>query len=84
MKVVLLMLLMLLFVVSTTPVLASRHRANQESGGAGFVETSTISCETVRSYVRQIGLVQARALARANRMTPSQEWRARQCLAKRD
>jgi hypothetical protein len=77
-------LLMLLFVVSATPVLANRHRAYQESGGTGFVETSTISCETVRSYVRQVGLVQARALARANGMTPSQEWRARQCLATRD
>jgi hypothetical protein len=77
-------LLMLLFVVSATPVLASRHRAYQESGESGFVETSTISCETVRSYVRQVGLVQARALARANGMTASQEWRARQCLARRD
>jgi hypothetical protein len=77
-------LLTLLFAASATPVLANRHRAYQDSGGATFVETSMISCETVRTYVRQLGLAQAKAMARANGMTPSQEWRARQCLAKRD
>ena len=43
-----------------------------------------MTCETVRAYVSQLGLVQAKALARANGMTAAQEWRAMQCLANRD
>ena len=39
---------------------------------------------TVRAYVSQVGLVAAKAIARANGMTPGQERRARQCLASRD
>jgi hypothetical protein len=77
-------LLTLFVVASASPVLASRHHAYQDSGDTGFVETSAVTCETVRSYVRQLGLAHAKAVARANGMTPAQEWRARQCLAKRD
>jgi hypothetical protein len=40
-----------------------------------------ISCETVRAFVAQVGLVQARALALANGMTASQERLAKHCLA---
>jgi hypothetical protein len=40
-----------------------------------------ISCETVRAFVAQVGLFQARVLARAHGMTASQERRARRCLA---
>ena len=40
-----------------------------------------ISCETVRAFVAQVGLVQARALARAQGMTAWQERLARHCLA---
>jgi hypothetical protein len=36
----------------------------------------------VRAYVSQVGLAQARAMARANGMTAEQERRARQCLAR--
>jgi hypothetical protein len=43
-----------------------------------------ISCETVRAYVTQVGLVQAKAQARAAGMTAAQQRRARQCLASRD
>ena len=39
-----------------------------------------ISCETVRAFVAQVGLVQARAAALAYGMTPSQERRAKHCL----
>jgi hypothetical protein len=39
-----------------------------------------ISCETVRAFVAQVGLVQARALALAHGMSASQERRARHCL----
>jgi hypothetical protein len=50
---------------------------------AFHAEASHISCDTVRSYVGQVGLVQAKALARAAGMTASQEQRARRCLAKK-
>lgn len=71
-------LLMLLLVATANPVSAgSLNRANR-------VETSTITCETVRAYVSQLGLAQAKLLARANGMTAVQERRARQCLASRD
>jgi hypothetical protein len=43
-----------------------------------------INCDTVRGYVGQVGLVQAKALARAAGMTASQERRASLCLAKKD
>jgi hypothetical protein len=43
-----------------------------------------ISCETVRAYVTQVGLVQAKAQARAAGMTAAQQRRARQCLASKD
>jgi len=77
-------LLTLLFVAGASPAWANHHRGYQEAGETAFVERSMITCETVRSYVRQLGLVQARAVARANGMTAAQEWRARQCLARRD
>jgi hypothetical protein len=71
-------LLTLLLVATANPVSAgSLNRANR-------VETSTITCETVRAYVSQLGLAQAKLLARANGMTAVQERRARQCLASRD
>jgi hypothetical protein len=39
-----------------------------------------ISCEMVRAYVAQVGLVRARAIAMAHGMTPAQERIARRCL----
>jgi hypothetical protein len=69
-------LLMLLFVTAASPVLADPHRANRAE--------PAVTCETVRAYVSQVGLVAAKALARAHGMTPGQERRARQCLASRD
>jgi hypothetical protein len=46
-------------------------------------ETRTwrISCETVRAYVAEVGLVQAREVARAHGMTAWQERLARRCLS---
>ena len=69
-------LLMLLFVVAASPVLADPHRA----GGDG----PAITCDTVRAYVSQVGIVAAKAMARARGMTAAQERRARHCLASRD
>jgi hypothetical protein len=69
-------LLMLLLVATASPVLAGPHRANR-------AEPSTMTCETVRAYVSQVGLATATAIARANGMTAVQERKARQCLASR-
>jgi hypothetical protein len=77
-------LLMLIFVTAGRPVLAKPYHAYQNSGQAARSEASHISRDTVRAYVGQVGLVQAKALARAAGMTASQEQRARRCLAKKD
>jgi hypothetical protein len=68
-----LVLVMLLFAGGVSPVMAAANRAEP-----------AITCETVRAYVSQVGLAAAKAIARANGMTPTQERRARQCLASRD
>ena len=67
---------MLLFVAAAGPALADPHRAARAE--------PAITCETVRAYVSQVGVVAAKAMARANGMTAAQERRARQCLASRD
>ena len=71
-----LVLVMLLFAGGVSPVIADSYRANRAE--------PAITCETVRAYVSQVGLAAAKAIARANGMTPTQERRARQCLASRD
>jgi hypothetical protein len=71
-----LVLVMLLFAGGVSPVMAASYRANRAE--------PAITCETVRAYVSQVGLAAAKAIARANGMTPTQERRARQCLASRD
>ena len=43
-----------------------------------------ISCETVRAYVAQVGLIQAKAQAHAAGMTAQQERRARQCFVTKE
>jgi hypothetical protein len=45
------------------------------------IKTWRISCATVRAYVAEVGLVQARAVARAHGMTAWQERLARRCLS---
>jgi hypothetical protein len=41
---------------------------------------SHITCDMVRTYVAQMGLEQARTMARAAGMTAAEERRARRCL----
>jgi hypothetical protein len=77
-------LLMLILIAGGSPALAKPHHAYQNSGQADRAEVSHIDCDTVRAYVGQVGLVQAKALARAAGMTASQERRARLCFAKKD
>jgi hypothetical protein len=66
---------MLVFIAAASPALADQQQANRAE--------PAITCETVRAYVSQVGVVAAKAIARANGMTASQERRARQCLASR-
>jgi hypothetical protein len=73
-------LLILLIIAGASPAMARPHH-DDHAGQAAWGGPSTISCETVRAYVIQVGLAQAKAIARANGMTAAQEWRARQCLA---
>jgi hypothetical protein len=75
-------LLFLILVASVSPSFATPYRNYQRSGRAVRGESSSINCETVRYYVGQMGLEQAKALARAAGMTAGQEWRARRCLAR--
>jgi hypothetical protein len=77
-------LLILVFVATGSPVLAKPYHAYQNSSRTARSEPSHINCDTVRAYVGQVGLVQAKALARAAGMTASQEQRARRCFAKSD
>jgi hypothetical protein len=72
----------LLFVALWSPAHA-RTWERHESGAwkTRSVEHGGITCNTVRAAVALWGLAQARQLALDHGMTPSQEHRARQCLA---
>ncbi len=77
-------LLMLIFVAGGSQALAKPYHAYQNSGQAAQAESSRINCDRVRAYVDQVGLVQAKALARAAGITASQERRAGLCFAKKN
>jgi hypothetical protein len=77
-------LLLVILVAGVSPGSADPYRSYQDSDQARSGGASSINCDTVRTYVEQVGLVQARVLARAAGMTASQEWSARRCLAKKD
>jgi hypothetical protein len=62
-------LLMLIFLATASPVLA---------------DDSQITCATVRAYVSRVGFVQAKAQARAARLTAAQQRRAMQCFGNRE
>ena len=61
-------LLSLVLITSTCPVMAQQ---------------TNISCETVRAYVAQVGVAQAKAMALSAGMTPAQERLAKRCLARK-
>jgi hypothetical protein len=67
-------LLICIFAIADWPALA-------DSQNTSLRRPSHITCEMVRSYVAQVGLAQAKAMAIAAGMTASEEQRARQCLA---
>ena len=85
--------LVLFFVTVAYPALAYQHRSHlphrthphaARSDSHSPNEThSRVTCAMVRSYVAQVGLEQAKAMAAAAGMTAADERRARQCLAHR-
>jgi hypothetical protein len=71
----------LIVVTVAGPVMAKSHRVYQGQNNAGT--HSSINCAMVRSYVAQVGLEQARAMAEAAGMTAADELRAKRCLLHR-
>jgi hypothetical protein len=55
----------------------SNHRAYAEKPAGAH---ANITCDMVRAYVAQVGLVQAKAMAQSAGMTVSEEHRAMRCL----
>jgi hypothetical protein len=80
-------LLTLLCVAVGYPVAANAHRTYRHHGSHERTDNrrmhSRITCDMVRTYVAQLGLEQARAMAQAAGMTPSEQRLARRCLADR-
>jgi hypothetical protein len=73
-------LLLSVFVGSSYPAIARHHFHH---GDRTTTSHSRITCETVRAYVAQIGLAQAKAMAQAAGMTEAEEREAAQCLEKK-
>jgi hypothetical protein len=73
-------LLFLILVASSYPAIAKHHSHHRDRATASH---SRLSCETVREYVAQVGLAQAKAMAQAAGMTESEERQAAQCLEKK-
>ena len=69
-----------IFVTAAYPALARHHSHHRDRATASH---SRVSCETVRAYVAQVGLAQAKAMAQAAGMTHSEEREAAQCLQKK-
>jgi hypothetical protein len=76
--------LAVILVAASYPALA-RHHSKHHSHHRDHAVAShpRVSCETVRAYVAQVGLAQAKAMAQAAGMTQSEEREAAQCLEKK-
>jgi len=74
-------LIALFLATAACPVLAKSHRVHQWQNNAGT--HSSITCAMVRSYVAQVGLEQAKAMAEAAGMSAADEIRAKRCLLHR-
>lgn len=73
-------LLTFVLVAASFPAAAKHHIHHRDRAPSSH---SRISCETVRAYVAQVGLAQAKAMAQAAGMTDSEEREAAQCLEKK-
>ena len=69
-------LLTLILVAASYPAIAKHHYHHRGATSSH----SRMTCETVRAYVAQVGLAQAKAMAQAAGMTGSEEREAVQCL----
>ena len=76
-------LLFVIFVASSYPAIAKHHYHHYHHQERATASHSRIGCETVRAYVAQVGLAQAKAMAQAAGMTESEERQAVQCLEKK-
>jgi hypothetical protein len=65
--------------VKANPHHDHHHRFNRQRSDSPSAH-SHVTCNMVRSYVAQMGLEQARSMARAAGMTASEERRAKHCL----
>jgi hypothetical protein len=72
-------LIALVLATTACPVLAKPHRVGLQQNSLGT--HSSINCAMVRSYVAQVGLEQAKAMAEAAGMSAAEEARARRCLS---
>jgi len=77
--------LALIFVTAAFPALAKHdhHHHHRDHASASVASHPRISCETVRAYVAQVGLAQAKALAQSAGMTEAEEREAAHCLEKK-
>jgi hydrogenase/urease accessory protein HupE len=73
-----------IFVAAAYPAFAKHHHHHHHHHrDAATVSHPRISCETVRAYVAQVGLAQAKAIAQSAGMTESEEREAAHCLEKK-
>ncbi len=71
--------LALIFVIAASQV----ARAERPPQNLTLRRELRIKCEMVRNYVKQLGLEQAKVMALAAGMTPTQEHEAARCLQRR-
>jgi hypothetical protein len=71
---------LVILVAVSCPAVAKQRFHHREHADTSH---SRISCETVRTYVAQVGLAQAKAMAQAAGMTELEERQAVQCLEKK-
>lgn len=73
-----------IFVAAAYPALAKHHHHHRyHDGDHASAAHPRVSCETVRAYVAQVGLAQAKALAQSAGMTDAEEREAAHCLEKK-
>jgi hypothetical protein len=73
-----------IFVAAAYPAMAKHHHHHRSyHGDHASAAHPGISCETVRAYVAQVGLAQAKALAQSAGMTAAEEREAAHCLEKK-
>jgi hypothetical protein len=72
------LLALIIFTTAVCPAVAKPYVVHQRQNSAAH---TAITCEMVRSYVAQMGVEQAKAMAQAAGMTAAEEIRARRCLS---